>query len=54
MSRGCADELFLARELPFDWPANLEDRQHAEILGYHFLLAAEAATHSLGENVELT
>src|SRR5271165_1594886 len=53
MARGCADELFLARELPFDRPADLEDRQDAEILGYHLLLAAEAAAHPLGENVEL-
>src|SRR5258708_13121242 len=43
MARGCADELFLARELPFDRPADLEDRQDAELLGYHLLLAAEAA-----------
>src|SRR5689334_8520117 len=53
MARGCADELFLARELPFDRPAALDDRQDAEILGYHLLLAAEAAAHPLGENVEL-
>src|SRR5258708_4817134 len=53
MARGCADKLFLARELPFDRPADLEDRQDAEILGYHLLLAAEAAAHPLGENVEL-
>src|SRR6266478_6219228 len=53
MARRCADELFLARELPFDRPADLEDRQDAEILGYHLLLAAEAAAHPLGENVEL-
>src|SRR4029077_15633428 len=53
MTRGCTDELFLARELPFDRPANLKNRQHAEILGYHLLLAAETAAHPLGENVEL-
>src|SRR5690349_2778742 len=53
MARGCADELFLARELPFDRPANLEDRQDAEILRYHLLLAAKATTHPLRENVEL-
>src|SRR5712672_2444513 len=47
MARRCADEL------PFDRPADLEDRQDAEILGYHLLLAAEAAAHPLGENVEL-
>src|SRR5258708_7710952 len=53
MTRGCADELFLARELPFNRSADFEKRQDAKILGYHLLLAAEAAAYSLGENVEL-
>jgi hypothetical protein len=53
MTRGCADELFLAREFPFNRPANLEDRQDAEILGYHLLLAAETTAHSLRENMKL-
>ena len=33
VARACADELFLAREFPFDRPADLEERQDAEILG---------------------
>src|ERR1700722_17686942 len=52
MTGGRANELFLARELPFDRPAGPKDRQDAEILGYHLLFPAEAATYPLGENVE--
>src|ERR1700688_3726967 len=52
MTCGRANELFLARELPFDRPAGLKDRQDAEILGYHLLFPAEAAAYPLGENVE--
>ena len=54
MTRGRADELFLTGKLPFDRPINLEEGQDAKIFGYHFLLAAEATAHSLGENVKLT
>src|ERR1700683_1511432 len=53
MPGGCADELFLTREFPFDWSADLKQRQYAEVFGYHLLFAAEAAAHPLGENVEV-
>ena len=41
-------------KLPFDRPTSLQEGQDAKIFGYHFLLAAEATAHSLGENVKLT
>src|ERR1700741_5075597 len=53
MTRGCADELFLARKVPFDGPAGLEQRQNAKIFRHHLLLTAEAAAHPLGKNVDV-
>ena len=53
MARRRADELLLAGELPFHRAAGLERGEHAEILGDHLLLAAEAAADALGEDVKV-
>ena len=53
VARGGADELLLAGELPLHRPAGLERGEHAEILGEHLLLAAEAAADALGEDVQV-
>ena len=51
MARRGADELLLARELPYHRPAGLQRGEHAEILGHHLLLAAEPAADALGEDM---
>jgi hypothetical protein len=48
-----ADELLLAGELPFHWAAGFHCRKEAEILGNHFLLAAESAADTLREDVQV-
>ena len=53
MTGGRADELLLAGELPFDRPAGLQRREHAEVFRDHLLLAAEAAADPLGEDVDV-
>ena len=53
MARRGADELLLAGELPLHRPAGLQRGEHAQVLGEHFLLAAEAAADALGEDVQV-
>jgi hypothetical protein len=53
MARRGADELLFARPLPLDRAAGLQHREHAQILGQHFLLAAETAADALGEHVHV-
>ena len=43
MARGRRGELFLARVLPFDGPTSGQRGKDTQVLGDHFLLAAEAA-----------
>ena len=53
VASGGADELLLAGEFPFHRPAGLHGGEQAEILGNHFLLAAEAAADALGEDMQV-
>ena len=53
VARRSADELLLAGEFPFHRAAGLEQCEHAEVLGEHLLLAAEAAADALGEDVQV-
>ncbi len=53
VARRRADELLLARELPFHRAADLQRRQHAEIFRDHLLLAAEPTADTLGEDVNV-
>ena len=53
VARGGADELLLAGEFPLHRAAGLQRGEHAEVLGDHLLLAAEAAADALGEDVHV-
>ena len=53
MARGRADELFGASEFPLHRSACLQCGQHAQILGDHLLLAAEATADALGEDMQV-
>ena len=50
MARGRGDELLFAGELELDRTAGLERGERADILGQHFLLAAEAAAHAFAKD----
>src|ERR1700747_423565 len=53
MARRGGDELFFAGELPFDRTTDLEDREHTQILGDHFLFTAKTTAYPFGKNVKL-
>ena len=53
VARSGAGELLLAGVLPHHRAAELDGGQQAEVLGDHFLLAAEAAADPLGEDVQV-
>ena len=46
-------ELFLARVFPLHRPAGGQRGEHAQVLGDHLLLAAEAAADAFGEDVQV-
>ena len=54
MTRGRADELFLAGKLPHDRTPGFQRSEETQILGDHLLLSAEPAADALGEDVEVT
>ena len=53
VTRGGADELLLARELPHDRSPSPQAGQHAQVFANHLLLAAEAAADALGEDMHV-